>query len=52
MSITKSRNNFDPLDMITIKTIELTRTSQSWDGVQLPDFPEGKPVLTIQHPEI
>ena len=25
-----------------IQTTELTRTSQSWDGVQLPDFPVGK----------
>ena len=30
-----------------IKTIELIRTSQSWDGVQLPDFPNGKPELTV-----
>jgi len=30
-----------------ITTTELTRTSLSWDGVQLPDFPKGKPELTI-----
>ena len=28
-----------------IKTKELIRTSQSWDGVQLPEFPQGKPVI-------
>ena len=30
-----------------IKTKELIRTSQSWDGVQLPEFPQGKPELTV-----
>ena len=30
-----------------IKTTELIRTSQSWDGVQLPDFPQGKPELRV-----
>ena len=33
--------------MKTIQTTELIRTSQSWDGVQLPDFPKGKPELTV-----
>ena len=49
MFIAKNKNNLDRLDMINneIKTIELTRTSQSWDGVQLPDFPVGKPELTV-----
>ena len=32
---------------IEIQTTELIRTSQSWDGVQLPDFPKGKPELTV-----
>ena len=30
-----------------IKTTELIRTSQSWDGVVLPDFPKSKPELTV-----
>ena len=30
-----------------IKTTELIRTSQSWDGAQLPDFPQGKPELRV-----
>ena len=30
-----------------IKTTELIRTLQSWDGVALPDFPKGKPELTV-----
>ena len=32
---------------MTIKTTELIRTSQSWDGVQLPDFPLGKPEMRV-----
>ena len=39
-------------DIITImnneiKTKELIRTSQTWDGTDLPDFPQGKPELTV-----
>ena len=30
-----------------IKSTELIRTSQAWDGTQLPDFPKGKPELTV-----
>ena len=53
MCIAKSKNNLDRLDMIksnmnnNIKTTELIRSSQSWDGVQLPDYPQGKPELTV-----
>ena len=32
---------------MAIKTTELIRTSQSWDGTQLPDFPQGKPELRV-----
>ena len=32
---------------MNIKTTELIRTSQSWDGAQLPDFPQGKPELRV-----
>ena len=32
---------------MTIKTTELIRTSQSWDGAQLPDFPQGQPELRV-----
>lgn len=28
-----------------VKSIELLRTSQSWDGGELPDYPEGRPEL-------
>ena len=31
--------------MNQLETIELIRTSQSWDGVELPDYPKGKPEL-------
>ena len=30
-----------------IKTTELIRTSQSWDGALLPDFPQGQPELRV-----
>ena len=30
-----------------IKTTELIRTSESWDGAMLPDFPQGKPELRV-----
>ena len=30
-----------------IKTTELIRTSQSWDGAQLPEFPSGQPELRV-----
>ena len=32
---------------MAIKTTELIRTSQSWDGTQLPDFPQGQPELRV-----
>ena len=32
---------------MNIKTTELIRTSQSWDGAQLPDFPQGQPELRV-----
>ena len=28
-----------------VKSTELLRTSQSWNGVELPDYPQGKPEL-------
>ena len=32
---------------MNIKSTELIRTSQSWDGAQLPNFPQGKPELRV-----
>ena len=32
---------------MNIKTTELIRTSQSWDGSILPDFPQGRPELRV-----
>ena len=32
---------------MAIKSTELIRTSQSWDGAALPDFPQGKPELRV-----
>ena len=31
-----------------LKVIELKRTSQSWDGVELPDYLKGKPELVVR----
>ncbi|MBR3220858.1 MAG: cupin domain-containing protein [Kiritimatiellae bacterium] len=35
-------------DAKEIEIIELERTSQSWDGAQLPDYPAGKPELVVR----
>lgn len=32
---------------MSIKKTELLRTSQSWDGVELPDYPSGRPELSV-----
>ena len=32
-------------DMENVETMELFRTSQSWDGVELPDYLRGRPEL-------
>ena len=31
--------------MEQVETTELIRTSQSWDGAELPDYPQGRPEL-------
>ena len=31
-----------------IEIIELKRTSQSWDGAELPDYPAGRPELVVR----
>lgn len=31
--------------MEQVETIELIRASQSWDGAELPDYPQGRPEL-------
>jgi len=36
----------------SVKTTELIRTSQSWDGVELPDYPQGRPELVAVKYEI
>ena len=35
-------------DAKEIEIIELKRTSQSWDGAELPDYPVGKPELVVK----
>ena len=31
-----------------VETTELIRTSQSWDGAALPDYPQGRPELVVK----
>ena len=38
--------NYD--DAKDLATFELARTSQSWDGADLPDYPVGKPELIVK----
>ena len=35
-------------DAKEVQTIELARTSQSWDGAELPNYPVGKPELIVK----
>ncbi len=35
-------------DVTEVKVLELKRTSQSWDGAALPDYPVGKPELVVK----
>ena len=35
-----------------VQSTELIRTSQSWDGVELPDYPQGRPELVAVKYEI
>ena len=35
-------------DAKEVEIIELARTSQSWDGVELPNYPVGKPQLVVR----
>ena len=35
-------------DVTEVKTFELKRTSQSWDGAELPDYPAGRPELVVK----
>ncbi len=35
----------DEKSSAAVKTTELLRTSQSWDGAELPNYPEGRPEL-------
>ena len=35
-------------DATEVEIIDLKRTSQSWDGAELPDYPVGKPELIVR----
>ena len=36
----------------SVRTTELIRTTQSWDGMELPDYPQGRPELVAMKYEI
>ena len=40
-------NNVWTLEEKTIEVNVLAKTSSSWDGRELPEYPEGKPEITI-----
>ena len=35
-------------DVEDVQTFELARTSRSWDGAELPDYPVGRPELVVK----
>ena len=41
----KTVSNGQASSSAVVKTTELIRTSQSWDGAKLPDYPQGRPEL-------
>lgn len=43
--ISSCRNSLDEDKAPEVESTELLRTTQSWDGEELPDYPEGKPEL-------
>lgn len=40
-----NKKNNDETVVTEVKSTELLRTSQSWNGVELPDYPQGRPEL-------
>ena len=40
-----NKKNNDETAVTEVKSTELLRTSQSWNGEELPDYPEGRPEL-------
>ena len=45
MTACKTTKALEGADVKTVKSSELIRTSQSWDGVELPDYLKGRPEL-------
>ena len=39
------RKKEKPMPVTTVKPVELLRTDRSWDGAELPDYPQGRPEL-------
>lgn len=40
-----AKANKKPAPVATVKPVELIRTDRSWDGAELPDYPQGRPEL-------
>lgn len=38
-----NKKNNDETAVTEVKSTELLRTSQSWNGEELPDYPQGRP---------
>lgn len=45
LSMTSCSDRGNPKETAKAESVELLKTSQSWDGAELPDYPEGKPEL-------
>ena len=48
----KETNNQEDNPASTVTSEELIRTSQSWDGAELPEYLQGRPELVAVHYEI
>ena len=52
MLISCKKTNANEAELPQIEATELIRTSQSWDGKELPDYPQGRPELVAMKYEI
>lgn len=52
MLVSCEKTNADEAKVPQIEATELIRTNQSWDGKELPDYPQGRPELVAMKYEI
>jgi len=45
----KHTEKLSPQDHDSLQVQELVKTTRSWDGAGLPEYPEGQPEITILH---